>query len=112
MNLGYGIPKNPIPKPPLISGAAGGAHSLASHVGAAMVKSVTNMAGSLSRNVDSLALERSRSPTHSTRPTHFSQGLAQGLSHFGISMLGSVAGLVQVSFRKNAKKSFTLALGK
>ena len=78
-----------------ISGAAGGAHSLAAHVGAAMLTSITNIAGSLSRNMDSLATEASTRSNARQRPVHFSQGLAQGLSHFGMSMLGSIAGLVQ-----------------
>ena len=78
-----------------ISGAAGGAHSLAAHVGAAMLTSITNIAGSLSRNMDSISMEASSRSNTRQRPVHFSQGLAQGLSHFGMSMLGSIAGLVQ-----------------
>jgi hypothetical protein len=37
-----------------IAGAAGGAQSLTLHIGAAMITSITNIAGSLSRNMDSI----------------------------------------------------------
>ena len=33
-------------------------------------------------------------PRRRQKPGYFSQGLSQGMSHFGMSMLGSIAGLV------------------
>ncbi|KAL8578845.1 hypothetical protein ACOMHN_022138 [Nucella lapillus] len=60
--------------------------------------SVTNFASSVSRNMDRLSLDsghlQRQEESRRQRPSGLSSGLQQGLTGFGLSLLGAVAGLV------------------
>ncbi|XP_048244061.1 vacuolar protein sorting-associated protein 13B-like isoform X2 [Haliotis rufescens] len=80
-----------------IGGISGGMSSLLRNVSAGMITSVTNFASSVSRNMDRLSLDEGhlqrQEENRRNRPVGVSDGLKQGLTGFGISLLGAVAGL-------------------
>ncbi|CAG5120388.1 unnamed protein product, partial [Candidula unifasciata] len=74
-----------------VSGLTMGFGSLVKNVSAGMITSVTNFASSVSRNMDRLSfdsthLER-QEENRRNRPVGVSDGLKQGLTGFGISLL-------------------------
>lgn len=80
-----------------IAGVTHGSASLMKHVTAGTLSSVTKLAASLARNLDRLTLdaehlerteERRRQP-----PQGLTQGVVQGLTGLGISLLGAVGGI-------------------
>ena len=58
---------------------------------------MTNFASSVSRNLDRLSLDdehcKRNEVTRRSRPKGFGQGLANGLSGVGISLLGAIGGI-------------------
>jgi vacuolar protein sorting-associated protein 13B len=80
-----------------VGGMANGSTSLIKHVSAGTLTSVTNFASSVSRNMDRLSLDdehcRRNEISRRERPRGFGQGLLNGMSGVGISLLGAVGGV-------------------
>ncbi|XP_014293923.1 intermembrane lipid transfer protein VPS13B [Halyomorpha halys] len=76
-----------------------GSASLMRHVTAGTLGCVTKLAGSWSRTLDRLTLDsedlRYAEEMRRMRPHGLAEGLKQGLTDFGVSLLGGVGGLVQ-----------------
>ncbi|XP_054637998.1 intermembrane lipid transfer protein VPS13B-like isoform X1 [Dunckerocampus dactyliophorus] len=81
-----------------VSGVSRGTTSFVKHISKGTLTSITNLATSLARNMDRLSLDEE----HYTRqeewrrqlPESLGDGLKQGLSRLGISLLGAIAGIV------------------
>ncbi|XP_053571218.1 intermembrane lipid transfer protein VPS13B isoform X2 [Bombina bombina] len=81
-----------------VSGVSRGTTSFVKHISKGTLTSLTNLATSLARNMDRLSLDEE----HYTRqeewrrqlPDSLGEGLRQGLSRLGISLLGAIAGIV------------------
>uniref|UniRef100_A0A8K9WXE2 Vacuolar protein sorting 13 homolog B n=1 Tax=Oncorhynchus mykiss TaxID=8022 RepID=A0A8K9WXE2_ONCMY len=81
-----------------VSGVSRGTTSFVKHISKGTLTSITNLATSLARNMDRLSLDEE----HYTRqeewrrqlPESLGDGLRQGLSRLGISLLGAIAGIV------------------
>ncbi|XP_037533228.1 vacuolar protein sorting-associated protein 13B [Nematolebias whitei] len=81
-----------------VSGVSRGTTSFVRHISKGTLTSITNLATSLARNMDRLSLDEE----HYTRqeewrrqlPESLGDGLRQGLSRLGISLLGAIAGIV------------------
>ncbi|XP_059174786.1 intermembrane lipid transfer protein VPS13B-like [Physella acuta] len=90
----YGLTRGP---GAFVSGLSRGIGSLVKNVSAGMITSVTNFASSVSRNMDRLSFDSShlerQEENRRNRPVGVSDGLKQGLTGFGLSLLGAVAGL-------------------
>ncbi|KAJ8683631.1 hypothetical protein QAD02_019423 [Eretmocerus hayati] len=80
-----------------IVGITHGSASLVKHVTAGTVNSVTKLASSVARNLDRLTLDdehlQRQEEFRRMRPQGVAQGLYQGLTGFGMSLLAAVAGL-------------------
>ncbi|XP_076631853.1 vacuolar protein sorting 13B isoform X1 [Colletes latitarsis] len=80
-----------------IVGITHGSASLMRHVTAGTLNSVTKLASSVARNLDRLTLDEEhlqrQEESRRMRPQGMAQGLYQGLSGFGMSVLAAVAGL-------------------
>ncbi|XP_042214275.1 vacuolar protein sorting-associated protein 13B-like isoform X1 [Homarus americanus] len=80
-----------------IAGVTHGSLSLVKHLTAGTVVSLTNLASSVARNMERLSLDEDHiERSEAGRRFHASglvHGLVQGLSAFGISLLGAVGGL-------------------
>ncbi|GFO46200.1 vacuolar protein sorting-associated protein 13b [Plakobranchus ocellatus] len=80
-----------------VSGLSRGVGSLVRNISAGTITSVTNLASSISRNMDRLSLDaghrQRQEESRRHRPAGLADGLRQGLTGFGISLLGAVAGL-------------------
>ncbi|CAB0041010.1 unnamed protein product, partial [Trichogramma brassicae] len=80
-----------------VVGVTHGSASLVKHVTAGTVNSVTKLASSVARNLDRLTLDEEhlqrQEEFRRTRPQGVAQGLYQGLSGLGMSLLAAVAGL-------------------
>ncbi|XP_017859321.1 PREDICTED: vacuolar protein sorting-associated protein 13B isoform X2 [Drosophila arizonae] len=78
-------------------GITQGSASLLRNVTAGTVNSVTKLAGSVARNLDRLTLDSEHieltEARRRARPQGFADGLTQGLTGLGISLLGAVGGL-------------------
>ncbi|XP_017091950.2 intermembrane lipid transfer protein VPS13B isoform X1 [Drosophila bipectinata] len=78
-------------------GVTQGSASLLRNVTAGTVNSVTKLAGSVARNLDRLTLDAEHieltEARRRARPQGFADGLTQGLTGLGISLLGAVGGL-------------------
>ncbi|XP_068242883.1 intermembrane lipid transfer protein VPS13B isoform X1 [Palaemon carinicauda] len=81
-----------------IAGITHGSMSLVKHLTAGTVVSLTNLANSVARNMERLSLDADHAARSEAGRRYQSSGLAhglmQGLSAFGISLLGAVGGLV------------------
>ncbi|XP_050539664.1 intermembrane lipid transfer protein VPS13B isoform X2 [Daktulosphaira vitifoliae] len=79
-------------------GVLSGSGSLVKHITTGALTSVTKFASSWSRTFNRLTLEvddlEEIEEIRRLRPQNLSQGIIQGLSEFGISLLGAVGGLV------------------
>uniref|UniRef100_A0A3Q3JG19 Vacuolar protein sorting 13 homolog B n=1 Tax=Monopterus albus TaxID=43700 RepID=A0A3Q3JG19_MONAL len=81
-----------------VSGVSRGTTSFVRHISKGTLTSITNLATSLARNMDRLSLDEE----HYTRqeewrrqlPESLGDGLRQGLSRLGLSLLGAIAGIV------------------
>lgn len=80
-----------------IVGITHGSASLMKNITAGTVNSVTKLASSVARNLDRLTLDEEhlqrQEESRRVRPQGMVQGLYQGLTGFGISILAAVAGL-------------------
>lgn len=80
-----------------IGGVTNGSTSLVKHVSAGTLTSVTNFASSVSRNLDRLSLDSEHCQRNELSrrevPEGFGQGLVNGLSGVGVSLLGAVGGI-------------------
>ena len=80
-----------------LGGIASGSGSLVRHVSAGALTSVTVFASGVSRNLDRLSLDhehlRRNELARRDRPRGLGQGLANGLSGVGVSLLGAVGGI-------------------
>ncbi|KAK3589215.1 hypothetical protein CHS0354_020076 [Potamilus streckersoni] len=80
-----------------LKGMSRGTTSLVKNISAGMLTSITNFASSVSRNMDRLSLDSShqqrQEESRRRRPSGVSDGLKQGLTGFGLSLLGAIAGL-------------------
>uniref|UniRef100_A0A0C9QMT7 VPS13B protein n=1 Tax=Fopius arisanus TaxID=64838 RepID=A0A0C9QMT7_9HYME len=80
-----------------IVGITHGSASLMKNITAGTVNSVTKLASSVARNLDRLTLDEEhlqrQEESRRMRPQGMAQGLYQGLTGFGISILAAVAGL-------------------
>ncbi|XP_030371450.1 vacuolar protein sorting-associated protein 13B isoform X2 [Scaptodrosophila lebanonensis] len=78
-------------------GITQGSASLLRNVTAGTVNSVTKLAGSVARNLDRLTLDAEHieltEARRRARPQGFADGLTQGMTGLGISLLGAVGGL-------------------
>eukprot|EP00057_Strongylocentrotus_purpuratus_P032464 XP_787735.2 PREDICTED: vacuolar protein sorting-associated protein 13B isoform X1 [Strongylocentrotus purpuratus] len=86
-----------------VSGVASGMSSLVRHLSAGTLTSITKFASSMSRNLDRLSLDADhvarREEERRRVPEGMSSAIAQGLSSFGISLLGAIAGLADQPLR-------------
>ena len=80
-----------------LGGMASGSSSLLKHVSAGTLTSMTNFASSVSRNLDRLSLDQEHCQRNEVfrreKPQGLGQGLVNGLSGVGISLLGAVGGI-------------------
>jgi len=78
-------------------GVTHGSASLMKHVTAGTLSSVTKLAASVARNLDRLTLDQEHlartEELRRQRPQGITQGLVQGLTGLGISLLGAVGGI-------------------
>ncbi|KAK3753812.1 hypothetical protein QZH41_018462 [Actinostola sp. cb2023] len=81
-----------------VSGMSQGVSSFVRHISTGALTSVTNLASSISRNLDKLSMDeghiRLQEEQRSRRPTRLMTGITHGLGGFGLSLLGAVAGVV------------------
>lgn len=97
----------------LVMGITHGSASLIKNVTAGTVNSVTKMAASFARNLDRLTLddehmERTEA-LRRQRPRNISDGISQGLTGLGISLLGAVGGLAR--HPREARSSMAVVTG-
>ncbi|XP_030768330.1 vacuolar protein sorting-associated protein 13B-like isoform X2 [Sitophilus oryzae] len=80
-----------------LKGITTGSASLMRHVTAGTLQSVTKLASSVARNLDRLTLDEEHQKRaeeqRRQRPMGVAQGFMQGLTNFGISLLGAVGGI-------------------
>ncbi|XP_047490310.1 vacuolar protein sorting-associated protein 13B-like isoform X4 [Penaeus chinensis] len=80
-----------------IAGVTHGSMSLVKHLTAGTVVSLTNLASSVARNMERLSLDQDHAARSEAwrryQPSGLAHGLMQGLSAFGISLLGAIGGL-------------------
>ncbi|XP_029779693.1 vacuolar protein sorting-associated protein 13B isoform X2 [Suricata suricatta] len=81
-----------------VSGVSRGTTSFVKHISKGTLTSITNLATSLARNMDRLSLDEEhynrQEEWRRQLPESLGEGLRQGLSRLGISLLGAVAGIV------------------
>ncbi|XP_022088777.1 vacuolar protein sorting-associated protein 13B-like isoform X2 [Acanthaster planci] len=80
-----------------VAGVTSGTSSLLRHLSAGTLTSITKFASSVSRNLDRLTLDEDhiarREKQRRKVPDRVTDGVIQGLSGFGISLLGAIAGI-------------------
>ncbi|XP_076064236.1 vacuolar protein sorting 13B isoform X2 [Oratosquilla oratoria] len=80
-----------------IAGMTHGSLSLVKHITAGTLVSLTNLANSVARNMERLSLDEDHAArseaSRRSRPHGLTNGLVQGFSAFGISLLGAIGGL-------------------
>ncbi|XP_075069965.1 intermembrane lipid transfer protein VPS13B isoform X2 [Mixophyes fleayi] len=81
-----------------VSGVSRGTTSFVKHISKGTLTSLTNLATSLARNMDRLSLDEEhynrQEEWRRQLPDNLGEGLRQGLSRLGISLLGAIAGIV------------------
>lgn len=97
-------------------GLTHGSASLLKNVTAGTVNSVTKLAASVARNLDRLTLddehlERTEALRRS-RPQGITHGFTQGLTGFGISLLGAVGGIARHALEAKSSVEVFTGLGK
>lgn len=97
-------------------GLTHGSASLLKNVTAGTVNSVTKLAASVARNLDRLTLddehlERTEAIRRS-RPQGITHGFTQGLTGFGISLLGAVGGIARHALEAKSSVQVFTGLGK
>ncbi|KAE8599301.1 hypothetical protein XENTR_v10017132 [Xenopus tropicalis] len=81
-----------------VSGVSRGTSSFVKHISKGTLTSLTNLATSLARNMDRLSLDEEhynrQEEWRRQLPDNLGEGLKQGLSRLGLSLLGAIAGIV------------------
>ncbi|GAB1299300.1 Vacuolar protein sorting-associated protein 13B [Apodemus speciosus] len=94
-----------------VSGVSRGTTSFVKHVSKGTLTSITNLATSLARNMDRLSLDEEhynrQEEWRRQLPESLGEGLRQGLSRLGISLLGAIAGIVDQPMQNFQKTSET-----
>ncbi|KAH8362480.1 hypothetical protein KR200_005474 [Drosophila serrata] len=97
-------------------GVTQGSASLLRNVTAGTVNSVTKLAGSVARNLDRLTLDAEHieltEARRRARPQGFADGLTQGLTGLGISLLGAVGGLAHHTLEARSSVGFIAGITK
>jgi len=83
-----------------IWGISKGTAAFVRQVSSGALRSLTSMAGSLSRNMERLSMDeehmKNLNYNRRNRPaTHITSGLTSGASSFGLSILGAIAGIIE-----------------
>ncbi|XP_059469479.1 intermembrane lipid transfer protein VPS13B isoform X2 [Neocloeon triangulifer] len=81
-----------------VNGVTHGSASLMKHLTAGTLSSITNLASSMARNLDRCSfdqehVERAEEARRQRSPQGIGQGVIQGLSSLGISLLGAISGI-------------------
>nr|XP_012617463.1 vacuolar protein sorting-associated protein 13B isoform X1 [Microcebus murinus]XP_012617464.1 vacuolar protein sorting-associated protein 13B isoform X1 [Microcebus murinus]XP_012617465.1 vacuolar protein sorting-associated protein 13B isoform X1 [Microcebus murinus] len=96
-----------------VSGVSRGTTSFVRHISKGTLTSITNLATSLARNMDRLSLDEEhynrQEEWRRQLPESLGEGLRQGLSRLGISLLGAIAGIVDQPMQNFQKTSETQA---
>lgn len=100
----------------VLLGITYGSASLVKNITAGTVNSVTKLAASVARNLDRLTLddehlERTEA-LRRTRPLGITHGITQGLTGFGINLLGAVGGIARHALEANNTVGVFTGLGK
>lgn len=100
----------------VLLGITYGSASLVRNVTAGTVNSVTKLAASVARNLDRLTLddehlERTEA-LRRARPLGIAHGITQGLTGFGINLLGAVGGIARHALEANDTVGVFTGLGK
>lgn len=100
----------------VLLGITYGSASLIKNITAGTVNSVTKLAASVARNLDRLTLddehlERTEA-IRRIRPLSISHGLSQGLTGFGINLLGAVGGIARHALEAKSSVEVFTGLGK
>lgn len=97
-------------------GITQGSASLLRNITAGTLNSVTKLAASVARNIDRITLDDAHlqrtEALRRTRPTGFSDGLSQGLTGLGISLLGAVGGLARHPLEANSSVGVVTGIGR
>ncbi|XP_032616819.1 intermembrane lipid transfer protein VPS13B [Hylobates moloch] len=92
-----------------VSGVSRGTTSFVKHISKGTLTSITNLATSLARNMDRLSLDEEhynrQEEWRRQLPESLGEGLQQGLSRLGISLLGAIAGIVDQPMQNFQKTS-------
>uniref|UniRef100_A0A2K6GSC9 Vacuolar protein sorting 13 homolog B n=1 Tax=Propithecus coquereli TaxID=379532 RepID=A0A2K6GSC9_PROCO len=92
-----------------VSGVSRGTTSFVRHISKGTLTSITNLATSLARNMDRLSLDEEhynrQEEWRRQLPESLGDGLRQGLSRLGISLLGAIAGIVDQPMQNFQKTS-------
>lgn len=96
-----------------VSGVSRGTTSFVKHISKGALTSITNLATSLARNMGRLSLDEEhynrQEEWRRQLPESLGEGLRQGLSRLGISLLGAIAGIVDQPMQNFQKTSETQA---
>ncbi|XP_053322760.1 intermembrane lipid transfer protein VPS13B [Spea bombifrons] len=94
-----------------VSGVSRGTTSFVKHISKGTLTSLTNLATSLARNMDRLSLDEEhynrQEEWRRQLPDNLGEGLKQGLSRLGISLLGAIAGIVDQPMQNFQRTSET-----
>ncbi|XP_069076646.1 intermembrane lipid transfer protein VPS13B isoform X1 [Pleurodeles waltl] len=92
-----------------VSGVSRGTTSFVKHISKGTLTSLTNLATSLARNMDRLSLDEEhynrQEEWRRQLPDNLGEGLRQGLSRLGLSLLGAIAGIVDQPMQNFQKTS-------
>lgn len=93
-----------------------GSASLIKNITAGTVNSVTKLAASVARNLDRLTLDNEHlertEAIRRVRPHSITHGLSQGLTGFGINLLGAVGGIARHALEAKSSVEVFTGLGK
>ncbi|CAH1773157.1 unnamed protein product [Owenia fusiformis] len=118
-NIGTGVadfvrlPYEGLTKGPgaFVNGVTHGMASLVMHISAGTLTSITNFASSVSRNMERLSMDTDHQErlqeSRRQRPEKVTDGLKQGLSGFGISLLGAIAGIADQPIQEMTRRGDT-----
>lgn len=99
-------------------GVSHGTSAMFRHISSGALSSVTQLATSVSRNLDWMSLDSNHLAWKESLRTGSSQGFTQGLSTLGLSLLGAVAGIVDhpmqalISEEERGPSGFVKGVGK
>lgn len=100
----------------VLLGITYGSASLIRNITAGTVNSVTKLAASVARNLDRLTLDEEHlqrtEAIRRIRPQSITHGLSQGLTGFGINLLGAVGGIARHALEAKSSVEVFTGLGK